>query len=210
MSHKQLIDNLASELEAVKPVSLSRWRMLTVLLLTGYLAAVLAAAGLRDDFTVQFSHLVYKFELIVTLILAYGAALMAISLSVPRGGKFPLAWALVILAIALGAGIWLMGQVSLEGLKASIASNHFYITLGVIGCALPVALSLFWLLRQASPTQLAWAGGMALLSASAVGHFLMRCIGQAANFSEVFVWCYSPVIILGFLGMLLGQKLLKW
>jgi len=49
-----------------------------------------------------------------------------------------------------------------------------------------------------------------LLSASACGHFLMRTIGQAANFAEVFIWCYTPLLAFALLGMLLGKKLLRW
>jgi len=73
-----------------------------------------------------------------------------------------------------------------------------------------VAALLLWVMRQGSPTQLGWAGAMALLSASACGHFLMRTIGQAANFAEVFIWCYTPLLAFALLGMLLGKKLLRW
>lgn len=152
----------------------------------------------------------YALEMMITLILIFASAVMSVRLGIPRSGGLPIGWLLAVLALAMGAVIWLVGQVSLQTLQYSLQSDHFYITCGVTAGALPVAIGLFWMLRQASPTQLGWAGVLALLSASATGHFLMRTIGQADNFADVLVWCYSPVLVLALLGSLLGQKLLRW
>ena len=210
MNHEALIANLVEEAAPLKPFNLLKQCCSAAMLLTAYLLVLVLIMGVRDDWAQQIATHTYALEMATSLALAYGCAALAMRLSVPREGAMPLGWLAFMLAATMGAIIWLLGQVSIETFKLSLQSDHFYISLGVILGATPVALVLFKMIRQGSPTQLRWAGAMALLSASATGHFLMRTIGQANNFADVFVWCYSPVLVLALLGIILGQKALRW
>ncbi|MDG1287036.1 MAG: NrsF family protein [Rickettsiales bacterium] len=212
MSHEALIANLVEDATPVVPLNLFRRCFWMVTALTTYILLTVAYFGFRRDWADQMIEgAAYPSEMLITLILAFGAAIAALRLSVPRERKSSLSLLMLILPIAIGAVIWLLGQVSVESFSASIQSpSHFYITLGVLAGAVPVALLLFWLLRQGSPTQLGWAGSMVLLSASAVGHLLMRTIGQADNFADVLVWCYSPILFCGLVGVFIGKKALRW
>lgn len=210
MSLDSLIDELAESVSPVEPLPRRQWSFKLLAMMAVYLSAILLLFGLRSDWSVQMQHVAYQCEMSISLILAFGAGLLAVNLATPHQGLPPIGWLLLMLALAMGAIIALVGGVTQESLMASFASDHFYITAGVAAGAFPVAAGLFWLLRKGSPTQLGWAGAMVLLSASACGHFLMRAIGQAPNFAEVLIWCYTPMLALALLGALVGKKLLRW
>lgn len=210
MSQNPLIAELAESAKPVRPVKMAKRLLWMVLLVTLYISALILLRGLRDDWMMQIQTLAYQMEMGISLLLVYGAGALAMRLSVPCEKRFPLAWLLLIGAATLGAVIALLGEVSMESLQRSLASDHFYITFGVCALAAPVAIGLLWVQRKGSPTQLGWAGAMALLAASAVGHFIMRTIGKAANYAEVLVWCYPPVLLLALVGVLVGRKILRW
>lgn len=210
MSHEKLIADLVEESTPVVPLDLLRHCCGALLAITAYFAVIIFGFGLRADWFEQIATSAYLCEMLITLLLTYGAAWTALRLSAPSSGKLFAGWLLILLSVVMGAVIWLLGQVNAESFAASMESDHFYITLGVIAGATPVAAGLFWLLRQGAPTQLRWAGAMALLSASAAGHFIMRTVGQADNFADVLVWCYSPILVFLMLGVIVGQKTLRW
>jgi hypothetical protein len=201
-------DALASE---AKDFNVSSYSQRTVVFLAGYLSAVLLVLGPRDDWLQQFNQAAYAVEILLTLFLIVSAGIASVRFSVPKALKQSTALLLPTVSVALGLVIWQLGEVSGEELITSATDLSLsYISLGVIAGATPVALFLFWQMSQGSPTQLSFASGMALLSASACGHLLMRTIGQASNFSDVLVWCYSPILLLMTVGALSGNKLLRW
>ncbi len=211
MNLDSFIDDLAESATPVSPLNIRQFSLALLLGLACYLSVIVALFGVRDDWLNEITTMAYQGEMALSLLIVFGAGLSVIKLAVPRQGSLPTSWCFLLLALTLGAVIGLLGNVSIQALEASLKSNHFYITFGLIAYAAPVAGALLWFLRQkGSPTQLGWAGLMALLSASASGHFLMRTIGQSNNFAEVFIWCYLPVLALALLGMLIGKKLLRW
>jgi hypothetical protein len=209
----ELINKLSEDAQASesKEFNVSSYSRRTVVFLAVYLSAVLLILGPRDDWLQQINQPAYTIEILLTLLLVVSAGIASVRFSVPKALKQSTALLLPAVSVALGLVIWQLGEVSGEELITSATDLSLsYISLGVVAGATPVALFLFWQMSQGSPTQLSFASGMALLSASACGHLLMRTIGQASNFSDVLVWCYSPILLLMTVGALSGNKLLRW
>jgi len=209
----ELINKLSEDAQASesKEFNVSSYSQRTVVFLAGYLSAVLLILGPRDDWLQQINQPAYTIEILLTLFLVVSAGIASVRFSVPKALKQSTALLLPAVSVALGLVIWQLGEVSGEELITSATDLSLsYISLGVVAGATPVALFLFWQLSHGSPTQLSFASGMALLSASACGHLLMRTIGQASNFSDVLIWCYSPILLLMTVGALSGNKLLRW
>ncbi|MDG0970086.1 MAG: NrsF family protein [Porticoccaceae bacterium] len=207
------INSLVEDAADTKPTGFniaSRSR-LVILFLTVYLSLIIATIGLRSDWHYQVSQLSYSIEIALSIILIFFAGIASVRFSVPRAiGRSPAVF-LPFLVVVLGIVIWQLGGVSLDALIVSLTTPSLsYISFGVIAGAIPTASFLMWQMSQGSPTQLRFAGSLALLSASSCGHFLMRTVGQAENFADVLVWCYSPIVMLTILGLIFGQKLLKW
>ena len=209
----ELINKLSEDAQVSesKEFNVSSYSRRTVVFLAGYLSAVLSMLGPRDDWLQQIDQPAYTIEILLTLFLVVSAGIASVRFSVPKALKQSTALLLPAVSMALGLVIWQLGEVSGEELITSATDLSLpYISLGVVAGATPVALFLFWQMSQGSPTQLSFASGMALLSASACGHLLMRTIGQASNFSDVLIWCYSPILLLMTVGALSGNKLLRW
>ncbi len=209
----ELINKLSEDAQTSesKEFNVSSYSRRTLVFLAGYLSAVLLILGPRDDWLQQINQPAYIVETLLTLFLVVSAGIASVRFSVPKALKQSSALLLPAVSVALGLVIWQLGEVSGEELISSATDFSLsYISLGVVAGATPVALFLFWQLSQGSPTQLSFASGMALLSASACGHLLMRTIGQASNFSDVLIWCYSPILLLMTVGALSGNKLLRW
>jgi hypothetical protein len=209
----ELINKLSEDAQASesKEFNVSSYSRRTAVFLAVYLSAVLLILGPRDDWLQQINQPAYTIEILLTLLLVVSAGIASVRFSVPKALKQSTALLLPAVSVALGLVIWQLGEVSGEELITSATDLSLsYISLGVVAGATPVALFLFWQMSQGSPTQLSFASGMALLSASACGHLLMRTIGQASNFSDVLVWCYSPILLLMTVGALSGNKLLRW
>jgi hypothetical protein len=213
MSHETadaLIHALVEETAPVAPIEVGRIQAMSLSIITLYMATLILLFGLRPDWQVQMQTASYQCEMGITVILIYAAALSAIRLMAPSQSKMLWGWVLISISLLMGVAIWLLGQVDAESFQASLASDHYLITLGVTAAAAPVAIGLLRFLRKGAPTQLAWAGVMSLLSASAVGHLVMRTVGMADNFADVMVWCYSPILFLSALGVVIGRHSLRW
>lgn len=210
---EELIDKLSKDPQSNEFVAfnVTSYSRRTLMFLVVYLSIVILIFSPRDDWLQQIAQLSYSVEMLLTIVLIFSAGVSSVRFAVPRALKQSPALALPAVSVALGIVIWQLGEVSGEELITSATDLSLsYISLGVIAGATPVALFLFWQMSQGSPTQLSFASGMALLSASACGHLLMRTIGQASNFSDVLIWCYSPILLLMTVGALSGNKLLRW
>ncbi len=210
MNNNNLIAQLADDVTPVQPISILRRLVLTFSVLIMYITLVPMLFGARPDWAQQMATLSYQLEMGISIALTFSAAFLAVRLAVPTQTRFPYGWLIGVAALAIGAVIGLLGEVSMQGVRDSFASNHYYITAGVIAFATPVAAALFISVAKGATTQPALAGLASLLSASAAGHFIMRTIGQSNNYAEVLLWCYSPVLILALIGFIMGQKYLRW
>ena len=80
----------------------------------------------------------------------------------------------------------------------------------IAALSVPALAALFWALRGAAPTRLAWAGAGAGLLAGALGTlvYALHCPEMAAPF--LAVWYLAGMALPTALGALLGPRLLRW
>jgi hypothetical protein len=69
---------------------------------------------------------------------------------------------------------------------------------------------LFLLARMAAPTDLSVTGGWIAVSAGALGSFLLQFMCPHDSALHLYIWHFTPVAALAYLGMRLGRKYLKW
>jgi hypothetical protein len=80
----------------------------------------------------------------------------------------------------------------------------------IAALSVPALAALFWALRGAAPTRLAWAGAGAGLLAGALGTlvYALHCPEMAAPF--LAVWYLAGMALPTALGAFLGPRLLRW
>lgn len=80
----------------------------------------------------------------------------------------------------------------------------------ILVAALPLLIGLAWAVRGLAPTRLVFSGAMVGLAAGGFGaaSYAMHCQESTAPF--LFIWYSLGVIACGFVGALLGPRVLRW
>lgn len=206
----KLIDRLVEEGKPVSSVKIARIQAYTVLAVTFYAIALLLSLGIRADFLEALMRPAYLVELLICLFLVYGGSVSALWLAQPRIERLPFRWGFIMGAFTILAIFFTVYQIDSSMLLASFQQNLYPITLSVLSIASPVVVGLFFVLKRYAPTQPVWASLLALMSATAFGHMMMRILYSAENMADVMLWCYSPVLVMAFIGAALGRLILKW
>jgi hypothetical protein len=97
------------------------------------------------------------------------------------------------------------------------AGNFLYPGHEGIMCTTCITLSslipagfLFYEIRKAAPTKLKLIGFFCLLYAASLGAFTLRLTEQVDSYEHLIMWHYIPIFVIGGLGALISQKILKW
>ncbi len=72
------------------------------------------------------------------------------------------------------------------------------------------SVGLFFVVRGAAPTRLAWAGLWSAASMACVGAFFMHLVCPHDNPLHLIVWHFSPTVGLMLLGAVVGTRALRW
>jgi hypothetical protein len=128
---------------------------------------------------------------------------------VPTGNL--LLWLLLPTVMMGGLAVWqlLHGPASLRehlimGFSAAAAPWR------ILAAALPPLVGLAWAVRGLAPTRLVFAGTMVGLAAGGFGaaSYAMHCQESAAPF--LLIWYGLGVVACGFVGAVLGPRVLRW
>ncbi len=208
-----MVDRLVADLEPVESPPVAR--RLTLGLGAGLLLSVVLVGivlGYRPDMATATMTMIFWVKL------AYVAGIGAIALwaverlvrpGVPTGNL--LLWLLVpTLAMTSLAAIQLIGGPAdlrehlIMGFSAAAAPWR------ILAAALPPLVGLAWAVRGLAPTRLVFAGTMVGLAAGGFGaaSYAMHCQESAAPF--LLIWYSAGVVACGFLGAVLGPRILRW
>ena len=172
-----------------------------------YLAVALAISGLRPDLAQALQQPWYVAELLALLLLFAAATTSAALLSFPDlHQKRALAYAPVV-AFALFALTMLLAW------RADTAPHPVHdieCTISITLVALLPAAWTFYLLRGYASTHPDWAGSIALLAAFGTGALWLRLQEANDSVAHVVLWHYLPMLLAGFIGWILGRRLLRW
>ncbi len=213
MNTDELIHLLAADAQPVPTHGVERRFALAVALgLAGAAALMLGVFGLRHDWDTVLALPMFwgKFAL--------GGSLAALGLAVVlRLARPGMPWGRAALWLALPpavmwvlAGSVLIGATQPERLPLLLGSTWRTCPFNIALLSLPSLAALFWALRGAAPTRLAWTGAGAGLLAGALGVvvYALHCPEMAAPF--VALWYLAGMALPTALGALLGPRLLRW
>jgi hypothetical protein len=207
---ESLIDRLSSELEPVKP-SLNPllitfpWLALSVL----YFITAVSFIGIRFNLAEKVSDLNFLFEIGLMLGLSVSAAIGSAFLTIPdmRGKKWILAIPLVLVSVFL---FWIAVQLYIEG-----ASNFKYFHLhpcikeGLSLVVLPV-FALVLLTRKGATTRPNVMSFMNTLAVGSLGWVALRFTCANDTIGHLFMFHFTPFVIVGVLLAMLARRLYRW
>lgn len=174
-----------------------------------YLAVALAAAGLRPDLAHALHNPLYLAELGMLLLIFLTTALSAALLAFPDlHQKRALAYSPALL-FALFVVLMLFAWHA-DSPPAPLPVHSWQCTLSILLVSLLPAAWTFYAMRRYASTHYRWAGSTAVLSAFSLGALWLRLHEVNDSIYHVLLWHYLPMLAVGFFGVWLGKKLLRW
>jgi len=206
----ELVARLAQGASPVKPAShpfmLSlKWIAVAVI----YLGVSLAISGLRPDLMTALHDGWFLAELLSLLSIFIVTALSAALLAFPDLHQKRL----LVFAPVLPVFVFLMLMYFSwlnDKPPAAMPMHSFECTLSILLVALLPAVGAFYAMRQYASIHHRQAGSVALLCAFSVGALWLRLHEQTNSIVHVIEWHYLPMLLVAFVGMWLGKRLLKW
>ncbi len=174
-----------------------------------YLAASLAASGVRPDLLHALEQPWFAAELGVLALIFISTSISAALLSFPDlhqkrvlalvpGGAF--AFFLLVMLFAWRA----------DSPPAPLPVHSFQCSLSITLVAVMPAAWTFYSIRRLASTHSRWAGSIAVLSAFSVGALWLRLQEVNDSIVHVIEWHYLPMLVAGIFGFWLGKRVLKW
>jgi hypothetical protein len=207
---EQLVKQLSSEATPIRPVPspwmLSlKWSTMTFT----YLLVILAISGVRPDLTQALQDPWFVAELVLLILTLLASNLGGALLAFPDlHQQRPLAYTPVALFAVFS--ILLAFAWHADTPPAPFPVHSFECTLDITYLSLLPAALAFFVLRRYASTHPHWTGSIALLSSFSVGALWLRLYEVNDSILHVVQWHYLPMIVVGFLGWMLGARLLKW
>lgn len=174
-----------------------------------YLAVSLALSGLRPDLLERFHNTWFVAEIVVLLGIFIVTSISAALLAFPDlYQKRNLAWAPVWMFALFLLTLFLAWHADSSPIPLPV--HNFECTLGITLMALLPTVWIFYSMRKYASTHSQLAGSVALLSAFSVGALWLRLHEVNDSIVHVIEWHYLPMLAIGFIGLWLGQRVLKW
>lgn len=211
MKIDELIEDLSNDTQKVEFVSHIKIFIEWLAFFTLFSGLIFMCAGIREDIASKLTDFHFASEMILSIVTALSASFISIFSAIPDTKRSKVINLLPIIpTIIMGYIIAKDGNLGVEALKNSLRSDHFQITLLLAAYTAPLAIFNIYKIKKLAPTNLYICGFMAIMSATAGAHFIIRMTEIAGNMAPVFTWCYSPIIIFSFAGIYIGKKLLRW
>jgi hypothetical protein len=203
---RTLTDDAAKLQPAPHPFLVSfKW----IVAASAYLAMILVISGLRPDILQAIENPWFVVEL-VTLFGIFVATSMSTSLL-----AFPdlhqkrfIAFAPLLMFVLFLVVIFFAW--STDHPPASLPDHTYECAYCIILVSLLPAAWTFYSLRKLASIHYRLAGGLALLSAASIGALWLRLYEVNDSIIHVVEWHYLPMLLIGFIGLWLGEIILKW
>ncbi len=205
-----LVEQLAHDAAPVRPapspfkLSLS-WLLGAAL----YLVISLAVSGVRPDWLQKLQHPWLGAELLLLVLLCISTALSAAVLAFPDMHQRRWLTRVPLVLFGIFGGVMLLSWHA-DNPPAPLPIHSFECTLSILAAALLPALWVMYTLRHYASTHASWAGSTALLFAFSVGALWLRLHEINDSVIHVILWHYLPMIAVGWVGLSVGQKWLRW
>lgn len=212
-SNEKLIQALSEDIQPVTPpqplvVRLIKWAVPSLLCgMIGFFTL-----GFREEIFMNMSSIRFIIENILILIAGICMATAAFISSIPGYKVLPVI-ILAVISSVIWAGIFLVSGNSIQGNLISTEvqnSRGMLCTMDVILLAVIPGIIIFIMLKRTAATHLGWTGSFAVVSIASIAALSSRFLCHNMDPTHLIVWHFMPVVIMGFIGILLGKKLLKW
>ena len=206
----ELVARLAQEAEAVKPAP-HPFKLSLLWIGAGaiYLGVALALSGSRPELLAHLQQPWFAAEIAALLVLFLVTSLSAALLAFPDlHQKRRLVYAPAIPAMLFAIVMFYAGRADTP--PAPLPVHSFECTLSILLMTLLPAVWTFYSMRRYASTHYRLAGSIALLSAFSVGALWLRLHEVNDSIAHVLEWHYFPMLAVGFLGLWMGKKILKW
>lgn len=207
MKTDDLIKNLASDAEPVKPIKPLRDFTLWLSVTIGLTLLLSCSLGLRSDLFSKLSSTLFLLEIFFALSTGVLAALAANWLSVPdiRQQK----WVVALPFIPL-FGLCAVATYDFSLAPSFDIVRSAYAVVDMLTVAIVPAVILFTMLRKAATTHRWAASIMAIMAVSSFGYVASRLVCRVDEPGQIFTCHLTPMFIIGVIGALFGVRLLKW
>ncbi len=174
-----------------------------------YLAIALIIFGLRPDIMQALENPWFIIELVVLFGIFVATSLSTALLAFPDlHQKRSIAFAPLLMFALFVVVIFFAWRVDYP--PASLPSHTYECTFCLILVSLLPAGWTFYSLRKFASIHYRLAGGLALLSAASIGALWLRLYEANDSIIHVVEWHYLPMLVVGIIGLWLGEVILKW
>jgi hypothetical protein len=207
-----LIDNLALEAKTSRPaIGLARSSVVAfgVIFLYGIAVFICRILHLRVDLAVELSKPLFAAEIFSLSLLILSSVFAAITVSFPDllqkkwMIRIPIVSLIGFLAIMVVA--WLQNNTPMvhpmEGIQCLAC---------ITGLSLLPAAFMFYKIKQMATIHPDYAGFLSMLCAFGLGALLLRLSEDTNSIIHIVTWHYAPIMVISFLGFIIGPKFLKW
>lgn len=189
-------------------VRLVRWGTAS----TAFVLVSIVILGVRADVTAQMGNGWFVARATATTVIAFGAAMVALLLSVPGVEPSRLVRTVPLAACVVWA---VMLLVTLAATRSPLdvllqVAPHPSCVLLIVATAMTPGGVLVRMLRHSAPLQARWTGalaGLASLSLGALGTQFV-CTNDAA--AHHLLWHFTPVVLFALAGVAVGSSLFDW
>ena len=209
--HDALIDSLADDAAAVRPLSTRRGRLLLAAIAAATLLVTTFVLGIREDLAAGSPGPMLGVAIGLFAILAIAAGASAVRMASPQVGAAAAGAPWALAAVLLLPGIVLIEITANPPLATGLALTTGLRCL-VVGLAAGLGALAFltvWLLRgaPADPRRAAWFAGLA---AGAIGALAVTLECPEDSFAHVGVWHVAIPLAAGGAARLLLPRFLRW
>ncbi|MCC8997778.1 MAG: DUF1109 domain-containing protein [Nitrosomonas sp.] len=207
---EQLIKTLAEDPITLQPaphpfLQTFKWTVAAMI----YLAIALALFGLRSDIMQAIENPWFVIELLVLFCVFVATSVSTSLLAFPDlHQKRIIAFAPILMFILFLIIIFF--SLSADHPPAPLPAHTYECTFCIILVSLLPAAWTLYTLRKFASVHYRLAGSLALLSASSIGALWLRLYEVNDSIIHVVEWHYLPMLVIGFIGLWLGEVILKW
>ncbi len=207
---EQLIKALSEDTTKLQPaphpfLQSIKW----IIAAAAYLAIALMIFGLRPDIMQALENPWFIIELVVLFGILATTSLSTALLAFPDlHQKRSIAFAPLLMFALFVVVIFFAWRVDYP--PASLPSHTYECTFCIILVSLLPAGWTFYSLRKFASVHYRLAGGLALLSAASIGALWLRLYEVNDSIIHIVEWHYLPMLVVGIIGLWLGEVILKW
>jgi hypothetical protein len=211
--HKKLIHTLSEDVQPVTPPKSLVMRVMQWLvpsLLCGLLGFF--TLGFREEIFINMASMSFIVENTFIFISGICLATAAFISATPGYKPMPVV-VLTCIALTLWFSILMCastGTPSTVMLSEISGAKGMGCTLDIILLAIIPGIITFIMLKKSAATHLGWTGALAVLAIASLAALSSRFLCHNMDPIHLVIWHFLPVLFMGFIGIFLGKKLLKW